>query len=263
MARDMGSRRFKVGGGGGAVSGTPVDLVMNFEAGTPPNGMTSTDYDNCTTKSAAAAGTWTVPFSNIVSNSVSQFDLGTRRCKVGSTQVGNTILLGRADNDVPQRIGRYTLDAGKDCAQASLGFFLNVINQGTFNFYNWGEMTGTNGKYNALHHRDNSPSQLGCEDDLSNIGTLITIASATSYWVTMLYDLTNTIIKLRVYDSSWALVGAESSLSIAGHSYTNFKSFMIGRTDNHGANGTGPNYLDYVVMCLSTGVGATYPLLPT
>lgn len=262
-------RKFCVGrkgSGGGGGTGTAVDLVITFDQGTLGNSFTPTDLVNATSATSAASGVWTVPLNTPVVDSGNDFTtLGTRRFKVNGVTIdepsGSKILLANTNQDA--RLVRYTLDAGKDCAQASMGFGLYVTNEGTFNFYNWGEMTGTNGKYNALHMRDNGPMQVGCEDALSNIGTLITLGSGKYYWMTMLYDLTNTTIKLRVYDpATWTLVGSESSLSIAAQGYTNFKSFMLGRTDSHGVFGTASFWTEYAGLCLSTGVGATFPLLP-
>lgn len=253
------------GAAGGGATGTAVDLALNLESGTNGSALTVADLNAATLKSAAAAGTWDFPASATAPtiSTTSNFDPTPRKLKVGGTTQNEgtrNVLHTTASPD--QKRFRYILTT--DAAQVSIGFGLFFTNEGTFNFYNWGELTGNDGKYNALHHRDNSPSQVGVEDFSSSIGGLITMGSGQWYWMTMLYDLTNHVIKLRVYNpsSSWAQVGSESSLAVAGYS-TNCKSFMLGRTDAHGVFGAATMRTDCVGVCLSTGVGATFPLLPT
>jgi len=82
------------------------------------------------------------------------------------------------------------------------------------------------------------------------------------YWITMLYDNPNNIVKLRCYDpSTWTQIGAESTTSPVLS--FDVGSFNIGRTDNHDSFGSNTFLCDYFAVCLSTGVGATFPLLPT
>lgn len=250
------------GGGGGAASGTPVDLAINFEVG--GGAVTLPNLEAASLKSAAAAGVWDFPASATAPtySNGNNFDPAPRKFKVGTTQQNEGIQNIRMTTASPdQKRIRYIFNTG--APQVSIGYALYHVGEGTFNYYNWGELTGADGKYNAFHHRDYAPSQVGCEDFSSNIGTLITLNATQWYWVTMLYDLTNHVIKLRIYNpSTWAQVGAESSLAVAG--YTQLcRSFMLGRTDAHGVFGTAAFQQDCVGVCLSTGVGATFPLLPT
>lgn len=251
-------------GGAGTVGGTPVDLVLTFESGTVNSALTLTDLNNATTKSAAAAGSWAMgTVAPTVDNSLPFTPSGGRKFKVGASAVPEGGTKGiRMNTGADQVMATYTLTTAAPAV--SIGFALYIQKEGTFNFYNWCELTGTGGSdLVACHNFDNSPnSQVASEDNVSGLGTYINIATSGMYWITMLYDNTNNLAKLRVYDpATWAQLGVESTTSPVMS--TNCNRFSIGRTDNHDVFGSVNHLYDYVAVCLSTGVGATFPLLPT
>jgi len=250
------------GSGGGGGGGTNVDMVTTFESGTNGNPLTVGDLNAATTKTAAAAGTWTIPVLAPTIDNTGTFVAAPRQFRVSGAGVpdGGTRIL-RMNTAADQIQANYALTTQAPAASVGFAWYCNP--EGTFNFYNWGDITGTSGgDYNAFHHFDDSPnSTISSEDGLSNLGTLITIPAPGWYWITMLYDNPNNVVRLRCYNpSTWAQIGVESTTSPTLS--FDVGSFNVGRTDNHDAFGSNSFYVDYWAMCLSTGVGATWPLLP-
>lgn len=250
------------GAGGAAFVGTPVDMVTTFEAGTVGLALSVANLNSTTTKTAAAAGTWTIPVVAPTVDATGPFNPSPRGFTVGGSAVPDGATRSIRMNTAQDQIqANYALTT--PCAAASVGFAWFCNPEATFNFYNWGDIAGTSGgDYCAFHHFDDSPNNtISSEDGASNLGALITITTAAWYWITMLYDNTNNIVKLRCYNTStWAQIGSESTTSPALS--FNVGSFNIGRTDNHDSFGTSNFFVDTFAVALSTGVGATFPLLP-
>lgn len=264
LEQAMSSRRFIVGGGGGA-TGTPVDMAINFESGTNGNNITVADLNAGTLATSAGAGTWTIPNNIPIISTTSNFDPTPRKLKVGGT-TQNEGTRNMSWTMVTPDLKRILYTLTTAAPQASCGFAWFHNHEGTSNFYNFGELTGTNGSDLLAMHMDDqtaSTTKVSSEDNLSALGSLITIPNNQWYWVTMFYDNTNNIVKLRVYDpsASWAQVGAESTTSPTMS--TDCNRLWLGRTDAHGVFGTVTMRCDCAGLALSTGVGATFPLLPT
>jgi hypothetical protein len=189
---------FSVGGGG---SGTPVDLLLRLEDGSDESAITVANLDNSTLKTSAAAGTWSIPVVAPIIDTEAEFlRNGLRVGDQGLSDASGTRGI-RCTTASDQVQIRYTLTT--NAPVASVGYIWRVTTTGaTFNYYNWGDIHGSGGDYCAFHHRDFTNQEVGVEDVLSDIGTLIPISTNTWYWVTMLYDNPNNAVRMRLYDAA-------------------------------------------------------------
>lgn len=257
-------RRFCVarGGGGGGGLGTSVDMLVRFEDGADEANVTPTILNNATIKTAAAAGTWTVPILAPKIETAQEIAInGLHVGGVGSIDAGSTRSM-KTNVATDQTFARYVLTT--PAQTASFGMAWRTAMTGSFfNFYTIAAAHATGGDYSAFHMRDFSPMQC-CIESASGTDdpNLVTLASNTWYWITWLYQGTgDQVVRLRVYNpSTWAQIGNESTQTVPTDA---FQTLEFGRQDNHDVFGTEDTFIDDLAMCLSTGVGATFPLLPT
>lgn len=91
----------------------------------------------------------------------------------------------------------------------------------------------------------------------AGLGVPVPVAQNKTYWITGLWDKTNLVATLKIYDpNTWLLVGTSTNVTLNRDA----ENICIGRYDNHGgAVQNSSTYFDDLVWDVT---GATYPLFP-
>lgn len=91
----------------------------------------------------------------------------------------------------------------------------------------------------------------------AGLGVPVPVAQNKTYWITCLWDKTNLVASLKVYDpDTWLPVGTSTNVTLNRDA----ENICIGRYDNHGgAIQNASTYFDDLIWDVT---GATYPLFP-
>jgi glucose/arabinose dehydrogenase len=248
----------------GAASATTVSVYTDMEAGNNGDLITTSFLQNAT---KGTAGSWSIQPSPLTQFTVStDFDPrfpsvvlcnGTNYSDTSSTRSF------KIRNTVETQWCTYRLNTATSKLSAGCFVRLGDFQGTTFAYYDIFAIEADSTEYSVLSFVDGGgPGLIFQEHTSAGVGSPITVAANTTYWITMLWDRTASLATLKIYNpTTWALLGT-STKAIPNGATDIARSVFLGRYDAHlrnGANSTNAIYYDDLMLDIT---GAQFPLLP-
>lgn len=241
-----------------------VDVLVRGEAGNPGDMLSASILSNATL--GVAYGSWSL-WKNNQQAAPTDFRISTAEeislpglsipGGAGAGDGGTRSFAFNALRDY--EYARFTLGTRRDKVAAGFAFKLDTNWVGaSYGSYDVFSMHSLNGEYLIVNFEDDPGARFSIQVHTSaGLGPIIPVANNTWYWITVLWDRTNTLATLKIYNAAtWGLLGT-STLFLEN---TQCERFQFGRSDDHNVLRNAFFYYDDIAIDLT---GTKFPLLPS